>query len=65
MISFWYFVPKAGIAFIFLSVIAIFIWNKYRHLLTHSFIWIIAIELGLFMVCFFITHIESNKKIKK
>jgi hypothetical protein len=62
-ISFWYFVPKAGVAFIFLSVIVIFIWNQYRKSLAHSFIWIIAIEILLFSLCFLITRKEIKQKI--
>jgi hypothetical protein len=61
-ITFWYFVPKAGVAFIFLSIIVIYIWNQYRAFLDYSFFWIIAAEIVLFIVCFFITNRECRAR---
>jgi hypothetical protein len=57
-ITLWYFIPKAGVAFIFLSIIAIYIWNQYKDILENSFFWIIAAEVVLFCICFLVTRNE-------
>lgn len=65
MISFWYFVPKSGIAFIFISVIMITLWIYHKSSLTHPYIWIFAAEIILFAICFYIANRESDAKRKK
>lgn len=60
MKGFWYFVPKSGVAFIFLSVFFIAVWNIYRDNLDHPYVWIFTLELILFAICFFIANRESN-----
>lgn len=61
-ITFWYFVPKAGIAFILFSIIIIAVWNIYKDSLQNSFLWIISAELVLFSICFIFTNIECKAK---
>jgi hypothetical protein len=65
MKNFWYFVPKSGIAFIFISVALITIWNNYKATLTHPYVWIFASEVVLFIICFYIADHESDAKRKK
>jgi hypothetical protein len=65
MFSFWDFVPKSGVAFIFLSVITIVVWNRYRSELTHPYFWIFTIETGLLVLCFYLADKESEKNLKK
>ncbi|MGA2910266.1 MAG: hypothetical protein ABSE04_00490 [Candidatus Microgenomates bacterium] len=65
MINFWYFVPKSGVAFIFLSVFLIVIWNNYKAVIPHPYIWIFSGELILFSICFYIANRESNAKRRK
>jgi hypothetical protein len=65
MYDIWFFVPKSGIAFIFISVFVIAIWNKYRIYLNHQYIWIFSVEFILFIICFFIADRESEIKRKK
>ncbi len=64
MLSFWYFVPKSGVAFIFISVAMITFWNSQKNALDHPYILIFCAELILFIICFFIADNESNKKRK-
>lgn len=65
MFSFWYFVPKSGLIFIFLSVINFFIWSNYKSRLDHPLLLIIISEVILFLICFFFTDLESKSKLKK
>jgi len=65
MLSFWYFVPKSGVAFIFISIILITVWNGYRDILIHPYTWIFSAEAILFIICFIIANRESNLKRKK
>jgi len=65
MIGFWYFIPKSGVAFIFISVILITVWNGYRATLEHPYIWIFSAELILFFICFFIADHETDSRRKK
>jgi len=65
MISFWYFVPRSGIAFIFISVVLITIWNYYEASLENPYILIFSAEFILFFICFYIANRESNAKRKK
>lgn len=65
MIDFWYFIPKSGVAFIFISVALITLWNGYKNRLTHPYLWIIASELILFFICFIVADRESDAKRKK
>jgi RsiW-degrading membrane proteinase PrsW (M82 family) len=60
MIDFWYFVPKSGIAFIFISVALISVWNRYRAMIPHSYVVIIFIEIILFLICFLIADRERH-----
>jgi len=64
MINFWYFVPKSGIAYIFLSVILIAVWNNYKGTLDHPYILIFSAEIILFIICFYIADWESEIKRK-
>ena len=63
MRGFWYFVPKSGVAFIFVSVLDITIWNGYKNTLEHPYVWIITTELCLFFICFVIADRERPKRI--
>jgi hypothetical protein len=65
MINFWYFIPKSGIAFIFISVGMITLWNSYKAALNHPFLWIFSAEIVLFFICFYIANREGNAKRKK
>jgi uncharacterized membrane protein YpjA len=65
MMNFWYFVPKSGVAFIFITVALIIIWNRYKALIPHPYVWIFAAELILFLICFYIADHESSGKRKK
>jgi hypothetical protein len=65
MFNFWFFVPKSGLAFIILSVLNFYIWNIYKNRLSHPYIIIFAVELLLFLVCFYFTDRESRIKLKK
>lgn len=65
MIDFWYFVPKSGVAFIFISVAMITIWNGYKGTLVHPYLVIISLEVLLFLICFTIANRESDAKRKK
>jgi len=62
MINFWYFIPKSGVAFIFISVALIAVWNLYQTVLDHPYFWIFSAELILFLICFFIAGRESKDK---
>lgn len=62
MFDFWYFVPRSGIAFIFLSVLAIVLWNQYGYYLPYPFAWIAVTEIILFVICFHIADRESRKR---
>ena len=64
-IGFWYFVPKSGIAFIFLSVVSISIWNQIRSDLSHRYVWIFAVEIILFCICFIIADHERQRITKR
>lgn len=64
MMSFWFFVPKSGVAFIFISVALILIWNAYREVLEHPYFVIIFAEVLLFLICLYIANKESNEKQK-
>ena len=64
MINFWYFVPKSGVAFIFISVLMITVWNRYKLTLDHPYVWIIGAEVILFFICFFIADHESDARRK-
>lgn len=61
MVNFWYFIPKSGVAFIFISVIVIFIWSNYKNYLAHPFLTVVAVEVILLIVCFLIARWESQK----
>lgn len=65
MINFWYFVPKSGIAFIFLSVLLISLWNGDKGILPYPYVWIFAAEITLFFLCFLIADHESDAKRKQ
>jgi membrane protein DedA with SNARE-associated domain len=65
MVGFWYFVPKSGVAFIFLSVILIVVWTNYKNFLSHPSLWIFTAEIILFIICFLIANKESKKRNKK
>jgi hypothetical protein len=52
VISFWYFVPESGVAFILISVILIAILNGYGATLDHPYIWIFSAEPILFFIFF-------------
>lgn len=65
MFSFWYFVPKSGVAYIFISVLMITIWDQEKSSIDHPYVWIIAAELVMFFICFYIANGESERKRKK
>jgi hypothetical protein len=65
MQNFWYFVPKSGIAFIFISVALITIWNSYKASIPYPYVWVIASEIILFCICFYIADRESDIRRKK
>jgi hypothetical protein len=65
MRGFWYFVPKSGVVFIFLSVIFITVWNVYKEKLDFPYVWIFIVELMLFLICFLIASRESDSRRKK
>ncbi|MGA2967610.1 MAG: hypothetical protein ABSD69_00345 [Candidatus Levyibacteriota bacterium] len=65
MINFWYFIPKSGVAFIFISVALIAFWNLYKTALDHPYFLIFSAELILFLICFFIADWESNNERNK
>jgi len=62
MFDFWYFVPKSGVAFIFISVAMITIWNSCKTMLDKPYIWIFSAEILLFIICFYIADKDSDKK---
>lgn len=64
-IDFWFFVPKSGVAFIFISVAFISIWNNHRETLEHPYLWIFSAEILLFFICFYVADNESATKRKK
>jgi len=63
MKGFWFFVPKSGVAFIFISVLFIVLWNGVRNELPYPYAWIFTIEIFLFVVCFIVADRERPKKI--
>ena len=65
MLGFWDLIPKSGVAFIFISVFAISVWDRYKHELPYSILWIVAAEILLFVICFFIADKEGDTKLKK
>jgi uncharacterized membrane protein len=65
MINFWYFIPKSGVAFIFISVGIITLWNRYKDVLDYPHIWIFVAEFIVFIICLYIANREGNTKQKK
>ena len=60
--NFWFFVPKSGVAFIFITVAAITVWNRYKTIITHPYYWIFGFEVILFIICFYIADHERITK---
>lgn len=65
MYNLWFFIPKSGVAFVFLSVLLIMVWNGYREALDHPYVWIFAAEALLFGICFYLANRESETKGRK
>lgn len=63
MNSIWFFIPKSGVIFIFVSVFFIFLWNTFRYDIDDSFAVLIAMEIALFFVCLYGANKESQKKL--